>query len=36
MFQVQNLDRLQELEILYEGAEVESQTSLMGTLPVEI
>ena len=35
-FQVQNLDRSQELGILYEGAEAESQTSTMGILPVKI
>ena len=36
MFQVRNLDRSQELGILYEGAEVELQTSLMGTIPIKI
>ena len=29
-FQVWDLDRLQELRILYEGTEVESETSSMG------
>ena len=36
MFQVQDLDRSQESGIFYEGVEVESQTGLMGTLPVKI
>jgi len=36
MFQVQDLDRSQEPGIFYEGAKVKSQTSPMGTLPVEI
>ena len=36
LLQVQDLDRSQELGILYEGAEVESQTSPIGTLPIKI
>ena len=36
ILQVWDLDRSQELGILYEGTEVESQTSPIGTLPVEI
>jgi len=36
MLQVQDLDRSQELGILYEGTEVESQTSPIGTLPIKI
>jgi len=33
-FQVQNLDKPQELGIFYEGTEVESETSSMGLISV--
>ena len=36
MFQVRDLDRSQELGILHEGVEVESETSLMGFIFVKI
>ena len=34
MFQVWDLDRSQELRILYEGTEVESETNLMGFIKI--
>jgi len=34
MFQVRDLGRSQELRILYEGAEVESETSSMGFIKI--
>ena len=36
MFQVQNLDRSQELGILHEGTEVKLKTSPMGSVLIKI